>query len=63
MELGDIRPEDSLGELYIKHSIFDKLIVYSDFYDALSDSVMRWVGTLAVINYLTPIHIPQLRVQ
>lgn len=52
MKFGDITIEDKLGKEYTEHRVFEELIVYSDFYESLSFSIMNWMsqGTKAFIN-------------
>lgn len=52
MVIGNIRPEDRLGQEYTQHQIFEQLKHYSKFYDSLSFSIMGWssMGTRAILN-------------
>lgn len=52
MKIEEIIPEDRLEKEYTEHSIFEQLKYYSEFYDSLSFSIMRWssMGTKAILN-------------
>lgn len=52
MKFEEMKPEDRLGKEYTEHSIFEQLKYYSEFYDSLSFSIMRWssMGTKAILN-------------
>ncbi len=52
MDFGNLKMEDKLGKEYTEHKVFYRLKLYSDFYDSLSFSIMRWTsrGTKAIIN-------------
>ncbi len=44
--------ENKLGKEFTEHKVFEELKMYSDFYDSLSFSIMRWVsrGTKALLD-------------
>lgn len=52
MGFGNINIEGRLGKEYTEHKVFHELKMYSDFYSALSYSIMSWKsqGTKALMN-------------